>query len=360
MDSFLFKLRYVFRNVTRNPFRTLSLLLSLTMLAFVLLTAFSVKGALVDGFEIFEDVRNERIDVVVNFDANSANHIVDSSKLMRLSDYIDYYASTFELPCFAKYDKRNFNVNLMASTSEEISPFINKELKHLQYNECIISSFISNKYEVNIGSTIEVNVMNQKYQFIVVDIVDSTSLFSENTVLVQKNYFVKDYAKKTLNVNFDDSSNVNLATNIYINLNDDVDRDAFVDFIDTEAYYKGSVVRDPRIINQFQANVKLVVGVLYAALTIFASALFFVLLSIVDLRVRNFKNEVGSIETLGEKKTYMFKVLAIEIVILSLIALLLAYLLNTFIYTKEFDIISVKGKFKYQYKCRFSRYQYHY
>ncbi len=350
MKSFLFKLRYVYRNVTRNPFRTISLFLSLTMFSFIVLTALSVRGGLYDGYYLYEDLRHERVDIVVQYDANSTKHIIDGNRLLELRDYIDYYASSFEVPSTIYYSELSSSATIMGCTSEGINPFILTNIGHLQADECIITEKVAETIGVKESESVCVDLAGNDYYYKVIAIVPAISLLEEYAVVVAKESFVNTYMYESLGLNLDTMSGMDVSTNLYIHLKDGVKRQSMISFLRGPDYYEGSTVKDPRNYDDLKANLDIMTGVVYAALAIFVSALTFVIVSILNLRIRNFKNEVGIVETLGEKKTYVFKVLAIEIVILSLFALLFAYLLNTFIYTHEFSIMSTRGHFVYQYK----------
>ena len=351
MKSFLFKLRYVYRNVTRNPFRTISLFLSLTMFSFIVLTALSVKGGLSDGYYLYEDLRHERVDIVVKYDANSTKHIIDGNRLLELRNYIEYYASSFEVPSTVYFDETSSSATIMGCTSEGINPFILTNIGHLQTDECIVTEKVAETIHAEVGSSVRVDLAGEEYFYHVTAIVPAISLLDEYAIVVAKESFVNEYMYQALGLNIDSMAGMDVSTNLYIHLKDGVERSDMIQFLRSENYYAGSTVKDPRHYDELKANLDIMTGVIYAALAIFVSALSFVIVSTLNLRIRNFKNEVGIIETLGEKKTYAFKVLALEIIILSLFALLLGYLLNTFIYTHEFSIMSTRGgRFVYKYK----------
>ena len=148
----------------------------------------------------------------------------------------------------------------------------------------------------------------------------------------------------------DDYSDINLCTTMYINLKDGYSKTDLIKFLKNENYYPSSLVEDPRGFEAMKADVEMGTGILYAAIAIFIAALLFVLVSIINLRIKTIKNEVGIVETLGEKKSYVFKLLMYEIALLSLVGLLLAYLLNKYVYSKEFEILSTRGTFNFDYQ----------
>ena len=350
MNSFLFKLKYVYRNITRNIFRTLALFLSILMLSFIVLTLFTVKDVLLTGYYAYEDVRHERVDVVVTFDAKSENYILNTTKLKNIRSNFDFYGTFFELETLSEYNNNQLSAKVMAGTAEELSEFIQEELAHLQYNQVVITQTTAHELSININDLLTIYIGSIPYKFKVVNIVKESSIFEGTKILVQKEFFVKEYAKIALDMNIDDFSDIDLATTAYLNLKDDIDKEDIINLLKSDKYFPGSVVRDPRNYNEMMADIEMGTGIMYAALIIFIAALLFVMVSIINLRVRTLKNEVGIIETLGENKVYIFKLLAIEIAILATISLFLGYLANSYIYTREFSIISNKGSFVYDYK----------
>ncbi|MBQ2891382.1 MAG: FtsX-like permease family protein [Bacilli bacterium] len=350
MNSFLFKLKYVYRNITRNIFRTLALFLSILMLSFIVLTLFTVKDVLLTGFYAFEDVRNERVDIVITFDAKSDSYIINTSKLKTIRNNFDYYGAFFELETLTEHQDTQLSSTVMAGAAEELGNFIQQELEHLQYNQVIINEKTAEELDVIVGDSLYIYIASIPYEFKVVNVVKQSSIFEGNKILVQKEFFVKEYAKIALDMNIDDFSEIDLATTVYLNLKDDIKKEDIIALLKTDEFFPNSVVRDPRNYNEMMADIEMGTGIMYAALIIFIAALLFVMVSIINLRVRTFKNEVGILETLGENKVYIFKLLMIEIGILATISLFLAYLANSYIYTKEFSIISNKGSFLYDYK----------
>ena len=353
MRSFFFKLRYVYRNVTRNFFRTFSLLLTIAMLSFILLTAFTVKDAISTAYMLYETSLKKNIDIEITFDAKSESHIIDSSKVKTLNNYIDYYCSFFEISTLVKDDDKQFITTLYAGEASGLSNFIEQDLNYyLQYNEVIITRTLANKLDVEINDEINIFVANTPYLYIVKEIVDDFGFFRDDRVLVSKDYFVKEYMFRVMSLNINDFSSIELATTIYLNVKDNVNIQDMLNVLSGEAYYPNSVVKVPTNYNDVKANVDLVAGILYAVLAIFITALSFVMVSIVNLRIKTFKNEAGIIEILGEKKSYVFKVLAIEILILAIIGFFLAYLLDDYIYYKEFSLLSGGTiLFHYHYKA---------
>ena len=346
----LFKLRYVYRNVTRNFFRSFSLFLSIFMLSFIILTGFTIKSALSTGYYLYEDVKHENIDIVVSFDSKSTNYMIDTTRIMKLRHCFDYYGCFFEMSTLIRNNDQQLSVMLLGGTSEEMSLFIEQDLPHLQYNEVIINSTVSNNLGLNINDTIEIFIASVPYEYRIVDIVEDKSIFEQEKILVQKEFYIKEYFKVALNMDMKNYSDINLATNIYLNLKEGYSKEEMVEFLKAEGYYGDFLVQDPRNYEEMKADVEMGTGILYAAIFIFIGALLFVLISIINLRIKAIKNEVGIIETLGEKKTYVFSLVMIEILILSVIGLILSYLLSNYVYSKEFDILSTKGSFSFDYK----------
>lgn len=350
MHNFLFKLKYVYRNTSRNFFRTLSLFLSIFMLSFIVLPAFTIKDALSTGYYLYEDVKHENVDVVVTFDSKSTNYIIDDTKINKIKHCFDYYGSFFEMSTLCKVNDTQLSVMLLSGNSSDLEGFIEEDLPFLQYNEVIINKSVAEKLNIGLNEQVEIFIADKAYSYKIVKIIEDRSIFEGDKVLVQKNFYVKEYAKHVLNIDMDDYSNINLATSIYINLKDGYAREDVINLLKTDKYYSNSVVHDPRGYEGMKADVEMGTGILYAAIAIFIAALLFVLVSIINLRIKTIKNEVGIVETLGENKRYVFKLLMIEIMILSIFGLLFAYLLSNFVYTKEFSILSVRGDFKYHYR----------
>ena len=350
MKSFLFKLRYVYRNITRNPFRTISLFLTIMMLSFIFLCTYTVHDALSEGFYLYENNSVDNVDIYVTFDQESSSHIIDSSKMKSLYEYVDFYSPFFELSTIISHGDESQVTTVLAGSSKDLGNILKKELPYLQKDEIILSSSMANDLKTGEGEEIEVYIADKAYTYKVVKVIEDRSIFS-GKVLVDKDYYTKEYAKNILSINMDEMSNIDLATTIYINLRDDIKKENMIQVLKTASFYPNSVVRDPRNYNDMKANIDMVTGIIYAVLVIFAVALSFVLISFVNLRIKGFKKEVGIIETLGEGKTYVFEVFSIEIFVLSILGFIGAFLITNTLYTKEFEIvIKEMGKFQYHFK----------
>ena len=125
MSRILFLFRYAYRNVTKHIFRSLTLLLSVTMLAFIILVAFSINDAFTGGYSLYRYLGNENVDVEVTFDGNSSNHIVLSDKMAKVTEYVEYYGSFFNMDSIIEINASSEYVNIMSGTTEELNPFIN-------------------------------------------------------------------------------------------------------------------------------------------------------------------------------------------------------------------------------------------
>lgn len=350
MRLFLFKFRYVFRNITRTPFRTISLFLIITMLSFILLVTYSVKDATSTGYYMYEDVLCENIDIVVTYDAKSKSHIVDSSLIKSLDPYLDYYSPMFELSTLIEKDDNQVVLKLNAGKANDASSILEFEVQDIKYNEIVLTKTLASKLNAAVGDSVLVYAASNPLEYRVAQIIEDKSFLRKDTAFVLKDYYIKNYAKEALSLKINDLSSFDLATTIYINIKDNVNIEDMIKTLKGPDFYPNSVVRDPRNYNDLKSNVDLLCGVLYAVLFIFIIALTFVMISIVNLRIKTFKTEVGICETLGEKKTFVFKVLAIEIFILAFIGLFIAFLLCNFIYSKAFNILSGNYKFTYSFQ----------
>ena len=350
MKTFLFKLRYVFRNVTRSPFRTLSLFLIIAMLSFILLVAFSIKDCLQVGFRMHEDFLQENIDIKVTYDTKTTSHIIDASKARKLDPYFEYLADFFNLSTIATNGEKQEVIDLYCGKSSSMSKILEQELPFLNYNDAIITDTLAQKLNVREGDTIDINVGDEIILYHVTKIVNEHSMFRNSTVLISKEYFLKKYANVALKIDLASIDSENIATTLFIKVKDNVDVNEMIKVLSGADFYPNSLIKDPRNYNELESNIGIVCGILYAVLLIFAVALILVMISIVNLRIKTFKMEVGVCETLGEKKSYVFKILTIEIFILALLGIVVAYFLTKYIYNTSISTLSHYIHFDYHFK----------
>lgn len=352
MNKILFMFRYVYRNVTKHLFRSLTLLLSITMLSFVVLVAFSIDDAFTRGYTLYKYLDNQNVDVEVTFDGNSQSHIVMADKMTKVSNYVDYYGAFFNMESTIEINGLNEYVNIMSGTTEELNPFINTNFSHIQSDEVIINKEMALKYNLNIGNTLNVLIGDNIVEYKIVGIADVYGIFSEKTIFIQKNAFIKSISKEILNVDLSLIDNeIYISNRICINLKDNIDKTAFIKLLETNEFYPTSLVQDPSNVDNFEPVLDIAVGIMYSAIAIFVAAMIFVLVSMINLRITNMRNEIGIIETIGESKKYMFKVLLLEMIMYSFIALLIAWGACKIIYRVEFMIFSDYAHYNYPFNC---------
>lgn len=344
----LFLFRYAYRNITKHFFRSLTLFLSITMLSFIVLVALSIGDAFTRGYSLYKYLDNENVDVEITFDGNSKNHIVLSDKIQQLSAYIDYYGSFFNMESTSNINGQIEYVNIISGTSEELNPFIESDLKHIQFDEIVINNEFAKNYNLNIGDNFNILIGNNNVDYKIVDIINTKGIFNENSVFIQKNAFIKKISDDSFDIDLNFLGNeIYLSNKICINLKDNVNEVEFINILKSEDFYPNSIVRNPSDIADYQPVLDIAVGIMYAAIAIFIAAMIFVLVSIINLRIMNMRNEIGIIETIGENKKYMFKVLSIEMMLFSFFGIILAWLLCKNIYRIEFLIFSDYPDYNY-------------
>ena len=161
------------------------------MLAFIILVAFSIDDAFTGGYSLYRYLGNENVDVEVTFDGNSSNHIVLSDKMAKVNEYVDYYGSFFNMDSIIEINGTSEYVNIMSGTCEELNPFINTNFSHIQNDEVLVNNELATKYGLNVGNTIKVLVGKELEEYKIVGIVEVYGMFSEKTIFLQKNAFVK-------------------------------------------------------------------------------------------------------------------------------------------------------------------------
>ena len=348
MSRILFLFRYAYRNVTKHIFRSLTLLLSITMLAFIILVAFSIDDAFTRGYSLYRYLGNENVDVEVTFDGNSPSHIVLSDKMAQIIEYVDYYGSFFNMDSTIDINGKAEYVNIISGTSSDLNPFINTDYDYIQYDEVFINSEIAQKYELKVGDKIKILVGKQLEEYKIAEIVNVHGIFGDKTIFVQKNAFIKKLSKDVLNTDLNFiNSELYISNRICINLKENVDTTQFIELLETDEFYPTSLVRDPKNVDDYQPVLDIAVGMMYAAISIFIASMVFVLVSTINLRITNMRNEIGVIETLGESKKYMFKVLIIEMLSFAIVGLIIAWLVCKIIYRVEFFIFTDYANYNY-------------
>lgn len=348
----LFIVKYAFRNVTRNFFRSLSLLVTIIMMSFIFLVTFTINDALNYSFRKNAEISYSNVDIEVTFDSNSKGHILRDEQLKAFSKYYDYYAGFFWVNTVIKTDMIESSVDVLAGTSEELNNFIGTNLGHLQYNEVIITKTLAEEIKAEVGQKVTLYVGDDLEHYIIKTIVEDEGIFSNKTALIQRDYLFKNHSESLVGVKLDNIEEIGIVNKVFINLKDTVDKDIFINSLNN-SHIGNLVVRDTTNVDTNQADIDLIIGVVYGGLSVVIASMLFVLVSIINLRLQNMKNEMGIIETIGESKSYIFKVLLVEIITFSLIGVAVAYLMCNVIYQLEFLLFFGKIGMEYEFKFIF-------
>ena len=126
------------------------------MLAFIILVGFSINDAFTKGYSLYRYLGNENVDVEVTFDGNSSNHIVMSDKIVKLTEYVEYYGSFFNMDSTIQVGDTYDYVNILSGTTEELNSFINTKFEHLQYDEININEKFAEKHVLVGGVSLSV------------------------------------------------------------------------------------------------------------------------------------------------------------------------------------------------------------
>lgn len=344
----LFIFRYAFRNITRNFFRSLSLLITIIMMSFIFLVTFTINDALNYSFRKNAELSYQNVDIEITFDSNSKGHVLRKEQLQVYSDYYDYYGGFFWLNTVMKASSGESSIDVLAGTSEDLNNFIGTNLSHLQYNEVIITKSLSDELSLTTGQEIEIYVGSTLEKYRVKSIIEDAGIFSKKIILIQSNYLFKNHSQSLIGLELDNVEEVSIINKVYINLKDNVDKAQFINLLKSSKI-GNLLVHEPTNVEQLQADIDLIIGVVYGGLAVVIASMLFVLVSIINLRLQKMKNEMGIIETIGEDKSYIFKVLLVETIIFAIIGVFVAYLMCDFIYQLEFLLFFRKFGMEYEF-----------
>jgi hypothetical protein len=249
----LFIVKYAFRNVTRNFFRSLSLLVTIIMMSFIFLVTFTINDALNYSFRKNAEISYSNVDIEVTFDSNSKGHILRDEQLKAFSKYYDYYAGFFWVNTVIKTDMIESSVDVLAGTSEELNNFIGTNLGHLQYNEVIITKTLAEEIKAKVGQKVTLYVGDDLEHYIIKTIVDDEGIFSNKTALIQRDYLFKNHSESLVGLKLDNIEEIGIVNKVFINLKDTVDTITYyidsIKFIIRELY-----INHPNYSYKFEAK----------------------------------------------------------------------------------------------------------
>ena len=216
ISSFRFKVRLAIRNISYQKGSSIAVFLSLGLVMMFAIALFNIYPLFQQLFHHDARERYLDTDIIMTFDENATARLINRRTIVTdYSDEIDSALSFFNLYVFTEAKGAYFYTELMAASPHEMELLIDTDLAYLSDNEVIITQTMASEYQLAVGNSLSINMLNQTYQYDIKQVIPDRGLFAGIKIFVDKAPLIADF--------FSIMVADNLGNTIYIDTADTVD-----------------------------------------------------------------------------------------------------------------------------------------
>lgn len=337
MKSFLFRLRFSWKNITRNPGRSLVVFLTLTLSMTLTILILGMNN----GFsQIFYHQLQDpylNVDMTLTYDSNSESRILNKRGLTeRYSAYYRFAA------CFFNYysligsgDDPGYYAQVFSGAVIDLENLIDTDLGVLNDGEMFVTRSMADKHGLSENDTVRLYVSGSEVPYRIKAILPDRGLFAGEAVFVNK--------VELLQRLFSLSGLSNLGNIVYIDLIDPAQADTVSGLLSEDPDYSGFVAAptaDPLVIKMITKNTSaLFIGV--GGITLIA--VLVVLNSVFPLLFQDFRQQIGIIKTLGGDHRFSLSIWLTQFLLMSMGAVPLGIYLAWAVFNQGAAILGIQS-----------------
>jgi hypothetical protein len=314
MKSFLFRIRYAFKNVIKNAGRSLVILFTLTITMGLFVTVLTMNDAFrqvyfTQGYEKYIN-----IDLTLTYDSNSDSRIINKRNLLEhFSSYFDFAGSFFNYYSLTETGEASYYSQVFSGTVSDFETVIDYNLGSLGFKGTFITGSMAQEYSLSVGDQISIFVADRAILYTVKKIIPDHGLFTGKSLFVDKTELLHEI--------YGFSSLSNLGNIIYFNLKEGTNPEDFITILENDAEYGDFVAAmtvDPAKAELAALNTSaMFIGVIGVTLI----ALILVLNSIFPLLFKDFRSQIGIIQVLGGSQAFSLSVWMLQFAMYSVLAI---------------------------------------
>lgn len=336
MSPFKFKFRFAIRNITHNKGSSFSLILSLSlvsMFVIMIVNLFFVFQQLFY-YEAKEDYN--QINVVMTYDENATSRLINKRNLgLTFGDDIVQSLIFFNLSVVSEAAEEIFYTQLMSALPYEMEQLINYDLDSLTNNQVVITSSLASGYHLAVGDSLMIYMLDETYEYQIIQIVPDTGIFSGNNIFVNKTRLLQDfYGLPSLD---------NLGNTLYLELESTTDIDQFIENVKANDEYANYYIFKTIDYNRINKDATRTASILSGAGVLIVITLGMVLHSLFPLFTMKLKKQTGTILTLGGNYRFIMQVWGMQLLVFFLITSVFGLASSYVIFNiaaKSYDIAS--------------------
>lgn len=322
----LILLKFALLSIKEKKGRTLLIILSLTLTAALFFATTCISGTLGKVFENQYKDNVGRSDFMIYMSKDSKSYL--NEKAAYEIDEIDTSIGAINKSGKYKYNPYDqVNMNILGMTIEDYNKLYDLTIleklddEDLTSKSIMISSMFSEKFGLNLGESIDLEIRGSKYKFNIGYIVAPTYRFkpdktnpNNETILIQKEYLNQIY-------NMNGKSNI-----LYLINKDGVDSDIVVQKLNTT--YKNFVVRKSIDLQEIESFLSMFTGMFGLLLLIVIIISVFIIYTSFKVIMYEKLKVIGTFRSIGSTKKKTTFILLLESIIYGVIGGMLGFFLG--------------------------------
>ncbi len=318
-NRFLFSLRYAYKNIIKNPLRSILLMLSLIALMTSLLLATSSSSFMTEYFigDLKSQYRDLDLIASVGTAGNSRYFTLrtlndDPNQGTYMKDVIPF----FEIDTLVSLNQEKVYVKVMSSSIDALKKISNVNPARLELSEhqVIITQSLADDYNLSHGDEITMQLTSSEKTYVIIDIIDDGGLMSGKAIYLNKNYSLPFFLS-ALNPALSGLPEIffaNLYNTLYIDIEDEQTASSVTSYLHDLPGYSNLFIRETINLEEINEMIDRNLAVFSVIFVIVIFAILLVMSTTMMVYFEEKKKMVAIIDLLGGRSALSYGVILLE------------------------------------------------
>ncbi len=309
MNVSMFKTRFAWRNITKNPGSSFTVFLSLGLVVMFVILIANIFLVFRQFFYYRAIETYQTVDIVMTFDENSASRLLNRRDLeSTYVEEIDRALAFFNLDVVASTERTDFYVGLMSGLPYEMEALIDVDIDNLQPTQIVITESLAKEEGLAVDDEITLRMLNKTYVYTIRQIIPDGGIFTGDKVFVDKTRLIEDY--------FGISWLDHLGNTIYVSAIDDVDPDNLYNLLSEDPDYNGNKIIKAVDWDAINVDSKYNSSILAGIGVLITITLIMVIHSLFPLFNLKLRRQLGTVTSLGGNAGFLRRIWFIQLSIM--------------------------------------------
>jgi cell division protein FtsX len=331
LKRFLFSIRYAYKNIVKNPLRSVLLILSLLALVTSLLLASSSRNFMTEYF--LGDLRSQYqdLDLVVSVGTAGNARYFTIRTLNENPDQLTYIKEAipfFEVNTLVDVGDEKVYVNVMSSSIHFFKRVSAVHASRLELSESqvIITKSLADEYQLSHGETLSMHLGSSSKNYVIADIIPDGGLFSGRAIYLNKEYSLPFFltALNPALSGFPSIFFANLYNTLYIDIQEDQTVETVSTYLQGLSGYSNLYVRETINLDEVTEMIDRNMAVFSVIFIIVIFSILLVMSTTMKVYFEDKKKMVAIINLLGGSSRLSYGVILFEFMLFFIISAFLS------------------------------------